>query len=294
MRTLRTIQETREACRGLERELGYVPTMGALHEGHLSLVRAARTRCRSVAASVFVNPTQFGPSEDYDAYPRDEAGDSALLEREGVDLLFIPAPAEMYPDGHCTTVHVESSLTGMFEGASRPGHFDGVTTVVAKLLGIVGPDVLYLGRKDAQQLAVLRRMTCDLDLPVEVCGGATVREPDGLAMSSRNARLTAAERRLAPQLYAALVAARDALRGGGACDAAVSAALHVLDGAAAQPAQAPGGPRLDVDYIAVVDPQTFAACGGSVVPRHALIVGAARLGRVRLIDNVRFGDDADG
>ena len=302
MRVVRTAAEARAACAGLRRELGFVPTMGALHDGHLSLVRAAGERCAALAASVCVNPTQFGPDEDFAVYPRDEARDVALLEAAGVDVLFVPAAQEMYPEGQRTTVQVDPSLTGVFEGAGRPGHFDGVTTIVAKLLAIVCPDVLYLGEKDAQQLAVVRRMARDLDLPAEVVGVPTAREPDGLAMSSRNARLTPAERAVAPRLYAALRAAREHLAGGADCDAAVAAALHLLDspGATRHAPDSIGrvaaaGPRFAVDYVAVVDPDDFIALPGHDTPRRGLVIAAARLGSVRLIDNVAFsrGDRRD-
>ncbi len=193
----RTIAEARVALRELPRPLGLVPTMGALHAGHLSLVDAARARCASVVASVFVNPTQFGRGEDFSTYPRDEVGDLRLLEEAGVAVAFAPDADEMYPAGFATLVHVGGALTESFEGASRPGHFDGVTVIVAKLLGVTQPDVLFLGEKDAQQLAVVRRFVRDLDLPVEVAGVPTLREPDGLAMSSRNVRLTPEQRAVA-------------------------------------------------------------------------------------------------
>ena len=206
----RTIPEARAALRSLPRPLGFTPTMGALHEGHLGLVEAAKARCASVAASLFVNPPQFGRGEDYHKYPRDEARDLALFEACGVDLVFAPRADEMYAGGFATQIHVAGPLTETYEGASRPSHFDGVAVIVIKLLGIVQPDVLFLGEKDAQQLAVVRRFVRDLDLPVEVVGVATVREPDGLAMSSRNTYLTAEQRAVAPNLYGALLAGRAA------------------------------------------------------------------------------------
>ena len=204
MRTVRTVAELRAALaparRDRARRIGLVPTMGAFHEGHLSLIRAARAECDVVVVSLFVNPTQFGPNEDLDAYPRDEAADAARAEELGVDLLFAPSAEEVYPDGFATTVAVRG-LTEPLEGASRGAdHFHGVTTVVAKLLNMVGPDVAYFGQKDAQQLAVVRRMVRDLDLPVRIAALPTVREPDGLAMSSRNAYLDAAERERAVAL----------------------------------------------------------------------------------------------
>ncbi|MET0276286.1 MAG: pantoate--beta-alanine ligase, partial [Acidimicrobiia bacterium] len=199
MITVTTIAEVRASCDAARRRgarVGFVPTMGYFHEGHRSLMRAARADNDFVVVSLFVNPTQFGANEDLDAYPRDLEGDSTAAESEGVDVLFMPTVAEMYPAGARTTVHVDGLTAGLC-GASRPGHFDGVTTVVAKLFSIIGPCRAYFGRKDAQQLAVIRRMTTDLDLPVDVVGSPLVREPDGLAMSSRNAYLSSDERRTA-------------------------------------------------------------------------------------------------
>jgi len=226
--------------------------MGALHDGHRALLRAARSECDRVVMSLFVNPTQFAPGEDLDRYPRDEAGDRAIAAAEGVDEVFAPSVAEMYPHGFATTVSV-GELATRFEGRHRPGHFDGVATIVLKLLHRVRPDAAYFGRKDAQQLAVVRRMVADLDVPVAVRPVDTVREPDGLAISSRNVYLSPQERLAAPSLHRALVA-RDP---------------SVCEG--------------EVDYLAVVDPQSFEA----VEPRHgALVVGAARFGSTRLIDNI--------
>jgi len=286
----RTVADARTALAGLPRPLGLVPTMGALHEGHLSLVRAARAECLCVAASIFVNPTQFGQGEDYRAYPRDEARDLRLLEGEGVDLAFVPGVAEMYAPGAATDVHVGGTLTAAFEAASRPSHFDGVATVVLKLIQITGCDRLYLGEKDAQQLAVVRRMTADLDVPVEVVGALTLREPDGLALSSRNAYLDAAQRRQAPRLYRALRAgaaaaaqATTAERVAGVVAAALGPASRAVDGGATIASDATA---LSLDYVAVVDPDTFEPVAAPR-PGH-LIVAAARLGNVRLIDNLRL------
>lgn len=277
MIVVRTVAQTRAALAALPRPLGFVPTMGALHAGHLSLVTAARTSCATVAASVFVNPTQFGPHEDFAAYPRDEARDLRLLEKAGADVVFAPAAPELYPDGFSTEVRVRS-LTAQYEGAERPDHFGGVTLVVAKFLNIVQPDSAFFGQKDAQQLAVVRRMVLDLDLPVKVVGGQTVREPDGLAMSSRNVYLSPAERAVAPTLRRALLAGREAAARPQATPAdAVTAATTVL--AADGP-----GPRFIVDYLAMVDADTFAAAD-RLGPR-ALLVAAARLGRTRLLDNI--------
>jgi pantoate--beta-alanine ligase len=286
---VRTVNEARAALRELPRPLGFVPTMGALHDGHLSLVAAAKARCASVAASVFVNPSQFGRDEDLDRYPRDERRDLRLLEEAGVALVFAPDADEMYPDGFSTVVHVGGHLTGDLEGASRPGHFDGVTVIVAKLLGVVRPDVLFLGEKDAQQLAVVRRMVRDLDLPVEVTGVPTLREPDGLAMSSRNAYLTPPEREVAPDLYRALRAgAAAAAESGAAAKDVIAAALGALMPAGPldpdEADEALTRPRFQLDYLAVVDDDTFIP-EGDLGPRSRLVV-AARLGSTRLIDTI--------
>ncbi len=287
----RTIPEARAALRLLPRPLGFVPTMGALHAGHLCLVEAPRKdAARSVAASVFVNPTQFGRGEDFDRYPRDEARDLRLLEKAGVAVVFAPDADEMYPDGFATNVHVGGPLTESLEGASRPGHFDGVAVIVAKLLGVVRPDVLFLGEKDAQQLAVVRRFVRDLDLPVEVAGVPTLREQDGLAMSSRNVYLTPEQRAVAPDLYRALLAGAAAagVPGAAAKDVVVAAtsALLLPDGALDPDAidEALSRPRFELDYLAVVDEDTFVP-EGVLGPRSRLVV-AARLGSTRLIDTI--------
>ena len=295
MSVVRTIAEARAALRSLPRPLGFVPTMGALHEGHLSLVDAAQARCASVAASVFVNPTQFGQGEDIDAYPRDDA-DFALLEARGAQAVFAPSPAEMYPDGFATGVTVRGPLVDAYEGAARPGHFDGVALVVAKLLGVVQPDVLFLGEKDAQQLAVLRRVVRDLDLPVEVAAVPTVREPDGLARSSRNRYLTVEQRAEAPDLYRALLAGRAAAGEPASAPkdviVAVTSALVLpafpLDEderlAALRGEAPPAAPRFDIDYIAIVDADTFVP--QTTLGPRSLLIAAASLGSTRLIDNV--------
>jgi pantoate--beta-alanine ligase len=228
--------------------------MGALHAGHRALLRRARAECDEVVMSLFVNPAQFGPGEDFDRYPRDEGRDRAVAAEEGVDRVFAPSVAEMYPDGFSTTASV-GKLGTIFEGVHRPGHFDGVATVVLKLFNLLRPDAAYFGQKDAQQLAVIRRMTSDLGLGVEIRAVETVREDDGLALSSRNAYLSPEERRRAASLHRALVA-RDP---------------DLVEG--------------EVDYRAVVDADTFA----EVAPRPgALVIGAARFGSTRLIDNIRI------
>ncbi len=271
----RTVDEARAALRGLPRPLGFVPTMGALHGGHLALLAAARARCAAVAASLFVNPTQFGAGEDLDRYPRDESRDLDLFARSGVEVVFAPRAAEMYHDGFATMVHVGGRLSESFEGETRGSHFDGVATIVAKLLVVVQPDVLFLGQKDAQQLAVVRRLAADLDLAVEVAAVPTVREPDGLALSSRNAYLSNAQRDAAPGLYRAL-------REGAACAARGAAPADVL--AATRAALS----HFDVDYVAVVDGDTFAP-EATLGPR-SLLIAAARLGTTRLIDNLPLAE----
>jgi pantoate--beta-alanine ligase len=208
-----TLEELNTARRLLDAPLGFIPTMGYLHDGHLSLARQARTECRSVAVSIFVNPTQFGPSEDLSKYPRDLERDLAMLESVGVDLVWTPTPEVMYPPGYQTWVDVQDVTQGL-EGAQRPGHFRGVTTVVAKLFNAVHPDKAYFGQKDAQQAAVVRRMTVDLNFPVEIVVCPIMREPDGLAMSSRNVYLNPAQRRAATVLFRALTAAQAAYDAG--------------------------------------------------------------------------------
>ena len=305
----RSIAATREAIAALPQPLGLVPTMGALHEGHLALIRAASAECAAVVVSIFVNPTQFGPHEDLASYPRDEARDVGLATAAGADLIFAPPAGEMYRPGAVTTVRLGGPLATLYEAAERPGHFDGVATIVAKLLSIVGPRRAYFGRKDAQQLAVVRRLTADLDLPVEICAVDTVREPDGLALSSRNVYLTPAQRAKAPELYRALQAGRArAADGARAIVAEVTAKLVIGFPPYLRLADDPDDPppAFSVDYVAVVDPLSFAAAGGqlgTVVPEASasgasasgavapgsLIIAAARLGAIRLLDNVAVG-----
>jgi len=258
--------------------VGFVPTMGALHAGHASLMRAARADGGFIVVSIFVNPTQFGPGEDMAKYPRPLAADLEVCRREGANLVFAPSAAEMYPAGFATTVHV-AGLTEKMCGAFRPGHFDGVCTVVAKLLEIVRPDVAYFGEKDAQQLAVVRRMVADLNLPVEIRGCPLVREPDGLAMSSRNAYLSADERRRALVLSAALAEARDALRQG------ERAAGRIADQVRRRINAADG---VNLEYVAIVDPDTLADLAR--VEGKVLVAVAAEVGNTRLIDNVLLRD----
>jgi len=291
---VRTVAEARSALADLPRPVGLVPTMGALHDGHLALVAAAARECATVAVSIFVNPSQFAPGEDLARYPRDEARDVALASGAGATFFFAPAVTEMYRDGAVTTVHVDGPLAGRYEAAERPGHFDGVATIVTKLLAIVAPERAYFGRKDAQQLAVVRRLVADLDLPVEIMAVETVREPDGLAMSSRNVYLTAAERAKAPELHRALLAGR-AVAGQGARAVVSEVTARLVIGfpsrlvVAADP-DAPRRPAFSVDYVAVVDPASFAPVDeAGAVPPESLIVAAARLGATRLLDNVAVG-----
>jgi pantoate--beta-alanine ligase len=283
MAIARTAAEMRAACAALPRPLGFVPTMGALHEGHLELVRSARRRCAAVVASVFVNPRQFGAEEDFAVYPRCETRDFDLLREEGVAVVFAPATDDVYPEGFATAVHVTGPLSESFEGAHRPGHFAGVATVVVKLLHVAQPDTVFLGEKDAQQLALLRQMVRDLDLPVAIVGVPTVREPDGLAMSSRNRRLKPDERRVAPRVHAALRAGRQAAQTKSGSPAPADVVIAAVRGGL-RPAS-PGEPAFSIDYIDVVAPNTFERL--TKANGDALIVAAARLGTVRLIDNLR-------
>lgn len=273
MRVCPTVAALRAARRGYGM-LGLVPTMGFLHEGHLSLVRRARAECGAVAVSIFVNPTQFGPNEDLARYPRDLPRDLQLLKQEGVDLVFAPEPGEIYPAGFATRIEV-GPVGEPLEGRVRAGHFAGVATVVAKLFNIVQPDRAYFGQKDAQQVAVIRRMTRDLDIPLDIVVGETVREPDGLALSSRNVYLDAGERAKAPALYRALRHAESRVAEGerraGALREAVAADLSAI-------------PGLAIDYVSVADPDTLQEL--DVVETRALASVAVRLGRTRLIDNV--------
>ncbi len=277
MRILRTIAETRAAVAELRARgctVGLVATMGALHEGHLSLVRAARSRCDAVIATIFVNPLQFGPNEDFSKYPRTFETDCAMLEREGVDLLFAPEPAEMYPPGTSTVVEVQG-LQDRLDGQSRPGHFRGVATVVAKLFHIVGPNQAFFGQKDAAQVANLRRMVRDLNFPLELVVCPIVREPDGLAMSSRNRYLSPEDRRHALALRRALRAVEDRIAAG------VRGAAPLIEAGLAVMAAVAG---VRVEYFRIVDPDTLEDLPD--VSRGALIVVAAWVGPARLIDNV--------
>ena len=271
----RTIAELRMALRAPAAPVGLVPTMGYLHEGHISLVEAAKAQCPTVVVSIFVNPTQFGPNEDFEDYPRDEDRDLDLLGDAGADIAFIPSVEEIYPPGDSTRVRV-GGLTEVLEGERRPGHFDGVATVVARLFLMVQPDRAYFGEKDAQQLAVLRRMAVDMHFPVEIAGCPTVREPDGLARASRNIYLTPDERTQAPALHAGLRTAAEAFEAGER-DASALRAL-VRDRISAES-------LAEIDYVSLADSETLAELEGAVEP-PALLSLAVRFGVARLIDNV--------
>jgi pantoate--beta-alanine ligase len=275
-RRKRMASVTRKARREQDCTIGFVPTMGALHEGHLSLVREARRLCDVVVVSIFVNPTQFGPAEDFTRYPRDLTRDTALLTECNVDYIFAPAVEEIYPPGFATYVTVEG-ISDKLEGASRPGHFRGVATVVAKLLNIVRPDFAFFGQKDAQQVVVIKRLVCDLALETEVVARPTLRDPDGLAMSSRNAYLTAEERAAAPVLYRALQRAESLHTEG------ERAAAHLIDAVGDLILQEP---LARLDYVAVTDGETLEPLEILDDERATLVSLAARFGKTRLIDNI--------
>lgn len=277
MRIVHTIAEAREACRALrtapELTLGLVPTMGALHEGHLALVSAAKQSCDLVAASIFVNPTQFGPSEDLAKYPRTFDADRALLEAKGVDLLFAPGVAEMYPGGGLGSFVDPGELGNRLDGASRPGHFRGVATIVSKLFHILTPDRAFFGQKDAAQIAVLRAMVRDLDMPVELVVCATVRDADGLALSSRNRYLSPTERKSALALSQALRCADEVIRKGERDARTVLARMR----------QCLQAPSLRLDYLEAVDADTLLPV--LQIQPNTLLAVAAWVGTTRLIDN---------
>jgi pantoate--beta-alanine ligase len=275
--TVRTVAELRAAVADWRDEgmsVGLIPTMGALHEGHLALARTAKDECDRAVASIFVNPTQFGPSEDLERYPRREAEDAAALAKLGVELIFAPAVDEMYPEGFVTTVNV-AGLAERLEGAHRPGHFAGVTTVVSKLLIQARADRAYFGEKDYQQLRVVTRMARDLDIATQIVGVPTVREPDGLALSSRNEYLSAKQRTVAPALNRALVETAAAVAAGAEADTAAAEAEASLIRAGFDA----------VDYVAVADAETLEPIE-TMAGRPARVLAAAFLGKTRLIDNV--------
>jgi pantoate--beta-alanine ligase len=280
MKIYNTIEAMRATSRGQRsagKRLGLVPTMGALHDGHLSLMRAAKGQCDVVAVSIFVNPLQFGPGEDLAKYPRDFARDRSLLEKESVDFLFAPGVEEMYPGGAVTYVAVEG-LSEKLCGRSRPGHFRGVTTVVSKLFNIVEPDLAFFGQKDAAQVAIIRRMVHDLNIPVQIVTCPILREADGLAMSSRNAYLDPQQRKSAPVLYRSLMEVQKSFDQG----------EHKADKLIAVGKRAfAEEPTVRLDYFEIVDPDTLDPV--DVVSRRALVAVAAFFGKTRLIDNVVLG-----
>lgn len=266
------MQQAAQALRREGKTVGFVPTMGFLHAGHLSLMRLARERVDVVVASIFVNPIQFGPNEDLEAYPRDFERDEKLCREAGVDLLFYPSPETMYLEGHSVWVNEDSLSSGLCGGA-RPGHFRGVCTVIVKLLNLVSPDIMVMGEKDAQQLRVLRRMVRDLNFPVKIVGGPIIREEDGLAMSSRNKYLTAAERREATCLSRALDAVKVRVKDGEFCVGSLRKAAKEIIGTTSG----------EVDYIEFVDDETLKPV--KVVDKPVLIALAVRFPGARLIDN---------
>jgi len=275
---IHTIGEMRQALRPHRQggaRIGFVPTMGALHEGHRSLIRTARSQCDLVVVSIYVNPTQFCPGEDFEKYPRRLQSDLEACAAEGVDYVFAPSDREMYGEGSLTTVHV-AKLTEPLCGAFRPGHFDGVCTVVTKLFNIVQPDVAYFGQKDAQQAIVIQRMVVDLNIPVQIVVCPTVREPDGLATSSRNAYLDPQQRKQATCLYRALRAAEEAIRSGGVRDP--DQLSRIMRNVVVK-----AGP-CEIDYLQAVDAETLEPVGPDT--RKILLAGAIHLGRTRLIDNI--------
>jgi pantoate--beta-alanine ligase len=279
VQTVRDIDSLRHALAELRAgggTIAFVPTMGALHAGHMALIAEGRRRADHVVASIFVNPTQFGAGEDLSTYPRREATDARMLEDEGCDILWAPDVATMYPEGHATTITV-AGITETLDGAARPGHFTGVATVVAKLFNQVRPDIALFGEKDYQQLAVIRQMVRDLDMAVEIVGVPTQRDADGLALSSRNAYLTDEERRAARALPRALGEAAGAIQAGGDVEAALAAAREKLGRAGFDP----------IDYVELRDAETLEHVVDT--ERPARLFAAAKIGRTRLIDNLPIG-----
>jgi pantothenate synthetase (EC 6.3.2.1) len=278
MEIIKTIARLRQV-RARFAQVGLVPTMGYLHEGHLSLVRLARNECDTVAVSIFVNPTQFGPHEDLDRYPRNLERDFQLLQAQGVDLVFVPDVAEIYPDGYSTYVEVQG-VTEMLEGAARPGHFRGVATVLCKLFNIIQPTHAYFGQKDAQQTVVVRKMVRDLDLPIEIVIGPTVREADGLALSSRNVYLTPDERVAATVLYRALMSARERYVAGSRDAEELRAAMRAVLSAE---------PLARVEYVSAAHPLTLQELD-QLDMDGGLLSMAVHIGSTRLIDNIIVQD----
>ncbi|MBO8129304.1 MAG: pantoate--beta-alanine ligase [Peptococcaceae bacterium] len=284
MKICQTIASIRDFVRSVRNKgpVGLVPTMGYFHEGHLALMRRARQECTTVVVSIFVNPIQFGPSEDYETYPRNTERDLHLAREAGVDAVFIPGAAEMYPEGYATYVDVER-LTDKLCGRSRPGHFRGVATVVTKLFNIVNPDIAYFGEKDAQQLQVIRKMVRDLNMPVKVVGIPTVREPDGLAMSSRNTYLSPGERRAATVLYRALQQVCRAVAKGERDPVYLQQMMKEIINQE---------PLVQLEYAEIYQLPDLEPL--SVLKGDVLVAVAARCGRARLIDNVRLNMESLG
>jgi len=278
MKVLSTITEFREVRKKLRGSVGFVPTMGYLHEGHLVLVRRAREENKTVVVSIFVNPTQFGPSEDFARYPRDPERDLAMLEKEKVALVFMPSVEEMYPEGFCSWVELEK-VTERLEGAVRPGHFRGVTTVVAKLFNIVQPTRAYFGQKDAQQVVVIKRMVADLNMNLDIVVVPTHREPDGLAMSSRNIYLSPEERQAALVLWKSLNLAQQLWRQGERKAERVQQQMIAL---------IQKEPLAKIDYVSIAEPETLEEI--AKIDRPALVSLAVRIGKTRLIDNITLGE----
>ena len=285
MRTITTVTELRRALAPLREQgksIGFVPTMGALHEGHLSLVRMSKQHTDVTVVSIFVNPTQFGPSEDFEKYPRTIEADASLLVEEEVEFLFVPTVDQIYPKGHATSIHI-NGITTLFEGARRPGHFDGVATVVSILFNIVQPQTAYFGQKDAQQVAVIRKLVADLAIPIEIIAAPTIHEKDGLALSSRNRYLNATERKEAIALSKALFFVRDQLQNHQDVSKATEAGMDEFQRLA---------PNSVLDYLDIVDSETFQPLAsfesGERLGTSATIIIAANLGATRLIDNIQI------
>jgi pantoate--beta-alanine ligase len=278
MKIIEKAQSLKEYRKNMVGSVGFVPTMGYLHDGHLSLVRRARAENLSVVVSIFVNPTQFGPNEDFASYPRDTERDLDMLQKEKVNLVFMPAPEEIYPDGFNSWVEV-NDITERLEGKARPGHFRGVTTVVAKLFNMVQPDKAYFGQKDAQQLAVIRKMVNDLSMNLEIVSVPTAREPDGLAMSSRNTRLNPEERKAAVVLWHALSLAQGQWDNGQRDASQLRDAMSVL---------IQKEPLATIDYVSISDPETLTEL--DMIKRTALVSIAVKIGKTRLIDNTVLGE----
>jgi pantoate--beta-alanine ligase len=274
MIVIETIPDMTYLRLNVKEPVGFVPTMGYLHEGHMSLIRKARAENRTVIASIYVNPTQFGPKEDLSKYPRDLPRDLALLDKEGTDVVFFPSDKVMYPDGYDTWVTVEN-LTKPLEGDSRPTHFRGVTTVVAKLFNIIRPTNAYFGQKDAQQALVIKKMAGDLNMNLKIIGCPTIREPDGLAMSSRNVYLSAEQRKAAPVLYQSLQVAKKLFTSGEKDAATILAKMTLM---------IQKEPQANIDYISISDTETLAEL--KTIDQSALVSMAVRFGKTRLIDNI--------